>query len=113
MPGVALLENSSNSSLLTKRVSPEGGISKLRPRAAFVFFGLRGGVGCWVLVAVTAGGNIASAKSQPTGPNMQPKVVWWASASVSSRPRITVAIIGETAAHPIEPMTSQPSGVML
>jgi hypothetical protein len=77
MPGAALLENSSNSSLSTKRVSPEGGISKLRPRATlFLFFGLRGGVGCPVLVAVTAGGNIASAKSQPTGPNMQPKVVW-------------------------------------
>ena len=50
------------------RVSPEGEILMFRPLA--FRFGFRGGVGCRVLVTVMVGGNIASAKSHPTGPNM-------------------------------------------
>ena len=41
-------------------------------------FGLRGSRGGWlslpVVVTVAVGGNIASARSQPTGPGMQPNV---------------------------------------
>ncbi len=46
----------------------------LRPLATRL--GFRGccGGGVFVVVTVAVGGNIASARSQPTGPNMQPRV---------------------------------------
>src|SRR4029079_3544596 len=58
------------------------------------------------------GGTNASANSQPTGPRKHPSVERYASFRVSSRPSITVPIIGDTAAHPTEPITNQPSGVI-
>src|SRR6185312_1788072 len=90
---------------------------KRRPRASR--FGLLGGVVFGVLGPVTVegttaivGGTNASARSQPTGPSTQPSVERYASLSVNSRPSITVPIIGETAAQPIDPMTNHPSGVI-
>ena len=65
--------------------------------------GRRGGLRGGPFGAATPG-NSTGPSTQPTGPRKQDIVERQASGIVNSRPSTTVAIIGETAAQPIEPM---------